>query len=849
MAGDLMNSFNEIHHQPYQSPSLAVLALLDLDGLSYEDYFKKIDEMVNSLRQHWKAEQRVKALKVSIQLTKLLADSSQMKLYSKKYKMITDILDEFGRSIYLRIQARARGDNNQQQQQPPEQHGDDTNLDRAKDTCRNWFLKIASIRELVPRFYNELAILKVCDILLQNKSLMRNNFSLNEEQFYLQSLKRLSKAAWGFGDPIVAIHARAYLCKVATKLISWTGEIQTNDTVNDHDSEENREQAGVKCLFDIIMLNLEACSIVVSKLDSSTLNKLLRSSNPQNSDPMTLFELLTNPLQSIVNLVSLRQDVYDEDESVSLEMKEKLESIFRCSIKRIALDQSSPLLTSEQKCLDYSKNVILNSLLRSLPGDTVAEHAEEIMQIIQQIHQNWSLRYGNAPAASGARGTHVGYSKMIVSTSYCAISSFALALDSSDQFELLTDNQQLKESLFNSINSILEALFCYETSLDDDDDDGDADDENLSGSRISSNYLRSFKAWFSYANHYLDYENNLDSILLAFIKRINKDRQYIQQYPVILDLIKILITNRRTLSELRRVLQMKSFNQLLSLVSRDEHRLEVSRWILETARANLKLNKQEPLNIQDRGIIGFIIKLATIINDSLNLLTSDDDLEHLSELIIYFLQEIQFQDCKEHLEFYSRCRGSLGNLNLILKHLSKEVLKLATKYLHEQKRRNLKRNFLNGCLAFTLITIPALSNPLIRLQLFIEGAQLALGEMSLTLADYYLKQALVSLDKQIQNYRVRSASSMSTSSANNGESLLVEETIRSNKINKPLMDQVHLLLNLILKHEDHVDLKHKLALTNLIDHSSLGEHQALMDLVSNLNTIDFSNAVDNNNET
>ena len=71
--------------------------------------------------------------------------------------------------------------------------------DIAKETCKNWFYKIASIRELVPRLYVELAILKCYNFLAKDD--------------YSNALQRLCTMIRGIGNPLVATYCRAYLCR------------------------------------------------------------------------------------------------------------------------------------------------------------------------------------------------------------------------------------------------------------------------------------------------------------------------------------------------------------------------------------------------------------------------------------------------------------------------------------------------------------------------------------------------------------------------------------------------------------------------------------------------------------
>ncbi|XP_043945688.1 VPS35 endosomal protein-sorting factor-like [Protopterus annectens] len=168
----------------------------ELLNLTQQDYVNRIEELNQSLKDAWATDQKVKALKIVIQCSKLLSETTVIQFYPSKFVLITDILDTFGKLVYDRILSMC-ADN---RSTLPENFNPEDVSDTARETCLNWFFKIASIRELIPRFYVEAAILKC------NKFVSKAGIS--------EILPRLTSMIRGIGDPLVAVYARAYLCRV-----------------------------------------------------------------------------------------------------------------------------------------------------------------------------------------------------------------------------------------------------------------------------------------------------------------------------------------------------------------------------------------------------------------------------------------------------------------------------------------------------------------------------------------------------------------------------------------------------------------------------------------------------------
>lgn len=65
--------------------------------------------------------------------------------------------------------------------------------------------KMASIRELLPRLYMEMTLLK-CYVFISKEEIK-------------PALARLTAMIRGIGNPLVAVYLRFYLCKVASRLL------------------------------------------------------------------------------------------------------------------------------------------------------------------------------------------------------------------------------------------------------------------------------------------------------------------------------------------------------------------------------------------------------------------------------------------------------------------------------------------------------------------------------------------------------------------------------------------------------------------------------------------------------
>ncbi|KAJ7530606.1 hypothetical protein O6H91_14G009800 [Diphasiastrum complanatum] len=177
----------------------------ELKIISQQDYVTRLRELNGEITQAWLNNERVAALRLTVKVAKLLLDTSVPQFYPTLFVLVTDVMDTVGNLVWERIKKKAETDESSNciGSLPVNFTADDVRQE-AKDTCNNWFHKIGSIRELLPRIYLEIAILRCVHFL---------------EKSPLPTFQRLMMMARGLGDPLASAYVRLYLARRGLAMI------------------------------------------------------------------------------------------------------------------------------------------------------------------------------------------------------------------------------------------------------------------------------------------------------------------------------------------------------------------------------------------------------------------------------------------------------------------------------------------------------------------------------------------------------------------------------------------------------------------------------------------------------
>eukprot|EP00668_Euglena_longa_P033680 GGOE01043286.1.p1 GENE.GGOE01043286.1~~GGOE01043286.1.p1 ORF type:complete len:945 (+),score=318.02 GGOE01043286.1:40-2874(+) len=170
-------------------------------NMTQRELVAHLESLADDLENAWGKGEKVKSLRIVIQSCKLLISCPVPQVYPSLFMLVAKVLDTFGRLVFERIKRRAQFDERTGrpiQTLPAEFHTADI-PDEAKEMCKNWFFKVAAIRELIPRVYVELCLWEC------------HRFLVDERRAYVEMMGRFVAQMRGMGDPLVANYARVYL--------------------------------------------------------------------------------------------------------------------------------------------------------------------------------------------------------------------------------------------------------------------------------------------------------------------------------------------------------------------------------------------------------------------------------------------------------------------------------------------------------------------------------------------------------------------------------------------------------------------------------------------------------------
>ncbi|KAH7842024.1 hypothetical protein Vadar_000616 [Vaccinium darrowii] len=289
--------------------------------ISQQVYVSRLHELKDEINRAWQANDRVTSLALAIKVARLLMDTSVLQFYPTLFVLATDVMDMVGEMVWQRIKQKAEfsEDGNVICSLPENFEAKDICID-AKETCSNWFFKIGSIRELLPRIYLELAILPCWRFLVDCP---------------VDVVQRLVMMTRGIADPLASAYCRLYIAHCAQKLpqqYSETGYL-------------------IICINDIKNL----LTRFLSAEESTDENFAERSKS--------LISLMEPTIEYIVKCI-----INDSNQTRAPNI-----------LVELGIGMKQTQLVGKLPCI----SIILHHFLKELPSELVSSNAMEIFQLIE----------------------------------------------------------------------------------------------------------------------------------------------------------------------------------------------------------------------------------------------------------------------------------------------------------------------------------------------------------------------------------------------------------------------------------------------------------------------------------
>eukprot|EP00605_Chrysophyceae_sp_TOSAG23-4_P002182 GSChrysophyteH1.ASY1.ANO1.2412.1 assembled CDS len=175
-------------HLDKYSQRLAVLEqrVLNKDTviITQSQFEARVHKLHADLEQAWTRVERQLSLKIVIQLATLLSDTQHPQFYPCMFVIVTNILEKFSDMVFDRLRNKA----NESLPFPlPEIFTSEEVPVDARETCRNWFYKVAHIVDLIPHVFVEITLaylVYTAETLVGHRDVTQLGFSMVQDMMY-----------------------------------------------------------------------------------------------------------------------------------------------------------------------------------------------------------------------------------------------------------------------------------------------------------------------------------------------------------------------------------------------------------------------------------------------------------------------------------------------------------------------------------------------------------------------------------------------------------------------------------------------------------------------------------------